>query len=147
MKRVLVLNGPNLNLLGRREPSVYGNFGPADIKTTLGSLALDLGVELDFYQSNYEGALIDMLHAGIGVASGAIFNPGAYSHTSIALRDAITALDYPVVELHISNIFAREDFRHSSLLAGVCIGSICGFGLMSYELALRALCSHIKTEE
>ncbi|GAB1432465.1 type II 3-dehydroquinate dehydratase [Spirochaetota bacterium] len=146
MKKVLVLNGPNLNLLGKREPTVYGNASLGDISLRLESVAPSLGVELEFFQSNHEGALIDELHACIDLVDGAIFNPGAYSHTSIALRDAIAAVGYPVIELHISNIFARETFRQHSLLAGVCKGSISGFGLLSYELALIAIAELVKKD-
>lgn len=146
MLELLVLNGPNLNLLGSREPGIYGIMGLAEIEGKLRELALELGVNLDFYQSNSEGALIDRLHAGIGVAAGAIFNPGAYTHTSIALRDAIAAVRYPVVEVHLSNINAREEFRRVSMLAPVCIGTISGFGWRSYTLALRAVVGAIEDQ-
>jgi len=139
MRDILVLNGPNLNLLGTREPGVYGIMGLDAIAERLRELAPALGAGLKFYQSNHEGALIDELHAGRGIVSGAIFNPGAYTHTSVALRDAIAAVAYPVVELHLSNVHAREAFRRESLLAPVCAGVVTGFGWRSYELALRAL--------
>ncbi|MDE2826670.1 MAG: type II 3-dehydroquinate dehydratase [Bacteroidota bacterium] len=135
---ILVLNGPNLNLLGTREPEKYGH-------TTLEELEVKLqrsfpDVHLSFYQSNHEGELIDRLHqARESGTSGVVFNPGAYSHTSIALRDAIKAIDLPVVEVHISNIHARESFRHSSYLAPVCAGQICGLGIEGYSLAIRWL--------
>ncbi len=139
MLEILVLNGPNLNLLGTREPGVYGTMGLAQIEERLRELAVELGVGLRFFQSNHEGALIDELHAGIGRASGAIFNPGAYTHTSVALRDAIAAVRYPVVEVHLSNVQSREEFRRISMVAPVCAGTVAGFGWRSYELALRAI--------
>ena len=135
---ILVLNGPNLNLLGTREPEKYGN-------TTLEELEVKLqrsfpDVQLSFYQSNHEGDLIDRLHqARESGMSGVVFNPGAYTHTSVALRDAIKAIDLPVVEVHISNIHARESFRHFSHLASVCAGQISGLGIEGYSLALRWL--------
>lgn len=135
---ILVLNGPNLNLLGTREPEKYGH-------TTLEELEVKLqrgfpDVRLSFYQSNHEGDLIDRLHQAYDSGtSGVVFNPGAYTHTSIALRDAIKAIDLPVVEVHISNIHARESFRHFSYLAPVCAGQISGLGIEGYSLAIRWL--------
>lgn len=144
MFELLVLNGPNLNLLGSREPGVYGTMELAGIEDKLQELALELEVHLQFFQSNSEGSLIDRLHAGIGTVAGAIFNPGAYTHTSIALRDAIAAVRYPVVEVHLSNVNAREEFRRTSMLAPVCAGTISGFGWRSYTLALRAVVGAIE---
>lgn len=132
-----MLNGPNLNLLGRREPGVYGHFTLEDVERSLRQDAPG-GTELHFYQSNHEGELIEALHRA-DLYDGVIFNAGAYTHTSIALRDAISAISAPVVEVHISNVYAREAFRHESKLAAVCVGVISGFGLDSYRLALRAL--------
>ncbi|WP_215191371.1 type II 3-dehydroquinate dehydratase [Exiguobacterium sp. s7] len=137
---ILVLNGPNLNLLGRREPDVYGDVSLKGLTAEL-LLAAPDDVQLTFVQSNHEGELIDALHEAYDYA-GVIFNAGAYTHTSIALRDAIAAIKAPVVEVHISNVHARESFRHESKLAGVCLGVINGFGLTSYTLALQALIEH-----
>lgn len=136
---ILLLNGPNLNLLGEREPGVYGELSLAQIETRLHSLAAELGLELRAAQSNHEGALIDALHDARTWAAGVVFNAGAYTHTSVALRDAISAIRIPVIEVHLSNTQAREEFRHTSLIAPVCRGSIAGFGWYSYALALYAL--------
>lgn len=137
--KICVLQGPNLNLTGLREPGVYGSRTLEDIHRRIARRAGELGVEVEFYQSNWEGALIDKLHACRSTVDGIIFNPGAYSHTSYALRDAISAIGLPVVEVHISNIHAREEFRHTSLITAVCLGQICGLGEAGYILALEAL--------
>jgi len=141
MKPVLILNGPNLNLLGLREPGVYGSTTLEDIEAELRLLAQELKIELQFFQSNTEGHLIDKLHEARTSCAGVVFNPGAYTHTSVALRDAISSIaPVPVVEVHLSNVYARPDtFRHKSLLAPVCAGQIAGFGPASYMLGLRAV--------
>ncbi|MDD3430008.1 MAG: type II 3-dehydroquinate dehydratase [Oscillospiraceae bacterium] len=139
--KVLVINGPNLNLLGKREPGVYGTQTLQSINDKLATQAHQLDVEISFYQSNHEGGLIDKLHEAMDTQDGVILNAGAYTHTSIALRDAIAAIKIPVVEVHLSNVHAREEFRHHSCISPVCAGVICGFGANSYSLALQALVS------
>ncbi len=144
MKRsLLILNGPNLNLLGTRQPEVYGSTTLKDIENLCAAKAAALGVTLDFEQSNHEGKLIDAIHAAQGKHDGIILNAGAYTHTSVALMDAIASVALPVVELHLSNIHARETFRHRSYIGRVAVGQICGFGAAGYPLAMDALLSHI----
>jgi len=139
MKSILLLHGPNLNLLGAREPEVYGRLTLEDINTRIQAAGQEVGLEVRCLQSNHEGALIDALHDARNWASGVLFNPGGYTHTSVALRDAIAAIGIPVVEVHLSNVYAREEFRHTSLISPVCKGKISGFGWHSYWLGLMAL--------
>ncbi|AQZ51774.1 type II 3-dehydroquinate dehydratase [Martelella mediterranea] len=138
-RAIFVLNGPNLNLLGQREPGIYGDMSLAAIENECRKLGEELGFSIDFRQSNHEGVLVDWLHEANEKAAGVAINPGAYGHTSIALHDAIRAIAVPVVELHISNIHAREAFRHKSMISPAVKGVICGFGQDSYLLAIRAL--------
>ncbi len=155
MTTLLVLHGPNLNLLGTREPEIYGALTLAEINERLKVAASTLtpnpspegrgeSVEVYFFQSNHEGALIDALQEAAQKADGVIFNPAGYTHTSVALRDTVAAIGIPVVEVHLSNVYAREEFRHKSLLSAVCAGKISGFGWMSYKLALEALVEMLK---
>jgi 3-dehydroquinate dehydratase-2 len=144
--RVLLLNGPNLNLLGLREPWLYGAQTLAQIEAALAERAGALGVELECFQSNYEGALVDRIHAARTAADGILINAGAYTHTSIALRDALLGVAIPFVELHLSNTHAREPFRHHSFLADRAVGVICGFGPTSYSLALEGLVAHLRAQ-
>ena len=139
MTKLLVIHGPNLNLLGTREPEVYGSMTMEDINSKLVEQGRALDVEVRCQQSNSEGTLIDILHEARTWADGVIFNPGGYTHTSVALRDAISYISIPVVEVHLSNVYAREEFRHKSLLSAVCKGKITGFGWHSYALGLQAL--------
>jgi 3-dehydroquinate dehydratase-2 len=138
-ERVLVFNGPNLNLLGRREPAIYGTDTLADVSNRLERLAVELGCTCDVRQTNYEGQLVEWLHGAWETADGVILNPAAWTHNSYAVRDAVAAITPPVVELHISNIHARESFRGQSVITAVAAGMICGFGTAGYELAVRGL--------
>ena len=137
--KILVLHGPNLNLLGTREPETYGSMTLDEINAKLVEQGEKSGTEVTCQQSNHEGALIDALQDARDWADGVIFNPGGYTHTSVALRDAVAAIGIPVVEVHLSNVYAREEFRHKSLLSAVCKGKVTGFGWRSYTLGLQAL--------
>jgi 3-dehydroquinate dehydratase II len=143
---ILVLHGPNLNLLGKREPEVYGHQTLADINDLLAQQAEQLKVSLTTYQSNHEGALVDTIQSAMGVHQGILINPGAYTHTSVAIRDAIAAVALPTVEVHLSNIHKREAFRQHSYIAGVALGQICGFGADSYRLGLDALVKYLRSK-
>lgn len=136
---ILVLNGPNLNLLGTRQPEVYGHVTLADIQALCRTKADALGLGLDFEQSNHEGKLIDLIHAARGPHHGIIINAGAYTHTSIAIMDALKSVALPVIELHLSNVHARESYRHRSFIAPIAVGQICGFGAAGYPLAIEAM--------
>jgi 3-dehydroquinate dehydratase-2 len=142
--KILLLHGPNLNLLGTREPGVYGSMMLDDINAKMVALGAELGAEVTCLQSNHEGVLIDALHDARTWAAGVVFNPGGYTHTSVALRDAISAIVIPVIEVHLSNVYAREEFRHVSLVSAVCKGKVSGFGWRSYELGLRGLIDIIR---
>jgi 3-dehydroquinate dehydratase-2 len=141
---ILVLHGPNLNLLGLREPGIYGSLTLAEINRLLESKAVELQAEVLSVQSNHEGVLVDAIHGALGKHQGIVINAGAYTHTSVALRDAIAAVNLPTVEVHLSNIYRREDFRHHSYIAPVVIGQISGFGAQSYLLGLEALVYYLR---
>ncbi len=142
--RLLLINGPNLNLLGKREPDLYGSTTLTSIEEDLRESGRTKGAELQFFQSNFEGALVERIHKAFGQVDGILINAGAYTHTSIALRDALLGVDIPYVELHLSNIYSREQFRHHSFLAEHAVGVVSGFGVMSYELAMEGLVNYLK---
>jgi 3-dehydroquinate dehydratase-2 len=141
MKKILVLNGPNINMLGIREPAVYGNITLAEIEKSLSSLAKELKVEVEFFQSNHEGKIVDKIQDSVNKIFGIIINPAAFTHTSIAIRDALSSISVPTIEVHISNIYAREEFRHKSYIAAAAIGQIAGLGIDGYLFALRKIAS------
>ena len=141
---LLLINGPNLNLVGRREPAIYGSQTLEDIQDELLTLASDLNAKLKFFQSNSEGEMIDCIQNSAGSVDGILINAGAYTHTSIALRDALLGVAIPYVEIHLSNIYAREEFRHKSFLSDKALGLVCGFGVNSYQLALKGIVSYLK---
>jgi 3-dehydroquinate dehydratase II len=143
---ILVLHGPNLNLLGQREPEVYGSTTLADINQLVATAAQELGAKIIAFQSNHEGALVDQIHAAYNQHQGILINPGAYTHTSVAIRDAIAGVAIPTVEVHLSNVYKRESFRHHSYIAPVAVGQISGFGAESYRLGLEALVHHLRQQ-
>ena len=145
--KILVLHGPNLNMLGTREPEIYGVTTLEEINTDLASAAKDWGAEIEFFQSNHEGALVDRIQEAQSWADGILINPGGLTTTSVSLRDALLATGLPIVEVHLSNIFAREEFRHHSLVSGIALGVICGLGPTGYGLGLNALIEHLDEEE
>ncbi|MCD8488220.1 MAG: type II 3-dehydroquinate dehydratase [Desertifilum sp.] len=146
MFSVLVLHGPNLNLLGQREPGIYGSVTLADINQRLEAEGRSLQTQVSTFQSNHEGALVDAIHQALNLHQGLLINAGAYTHTSVAIRDAIAAVALPTVEVHLSNIYRREEFRHHSYIAPIAIGQISGFGAQSYRLGLQALIEYLKTQ-
>ena len=143
-QRILVIHGPNLNLLGSREPDIYGNASLEEINGDLSSAAKEWGAEVEFFQSNYEGALVDRIQESQSWADGILINPGGLTHTSVTLRDALVATELPIVEVHLSNIFAREEFRRNSFVSPIALGVISGFGPMGYGLGLNALLEHLE---
>ena len=142
---LLLINGPNLNLVGKREPSIYGSQTLEDIQEELLNLASELDAKLKFFQSNSEGEMIDCIQKSVGSIDGILINAGAYTHTSIALRDALLGVSIPYVEVHLSNIYSREEFRHKSFLSDKALGLVCGFGSTSYQLALQGIVSYLKS--
>lgn len=144
MQKILVIHGPNLNLLGKRQPKIYGKLSLSDINKQLEVLAKKEKIKIEFFQSNHEGKIVDIIGQAKDKFSALLINPAAYTHTSVAIRDAIAAIDIPTIEVHLSNIYAREEFRHTSLIAPVAVGQVCGFGINSYLLGLQAIVRLIK---
>lgn len=143
--KLLIINGPNLNMLGIREPEKYGVITLSDIEKELYAYSFELGIDIETFQSNFEGEIIDKIQKALENFEGILINPGGYTHTSVAIRDAISSVKLPCVEVHMTNVYAREEFRHKSLIAPVCIGQIAGFGKESYKLGLKALSSYLQT--
>ncbi len=146
MKKILVIHGPNLNLLGRREPKIYGSTTLEQINSGLKKVASARKVALTIKQSNHEGQIVDLVGKAVGKFDGLLINPAAYTHTSVAIRDAVAAVDIPAVEVHLSNIYSREEFRHKSLITPVVKGTVLGFGASSYSLGLQALCDLLESK-
>ncbi len=144
--KILVINGPNMNMLGIREPEKYGTLTLKELEKELYAYSFELGIDIETFQSNHEGEIVEKIQKSYKDASGIVLNAAAYTHTSVAIRDAISSVDIPVVEVHMTNIHSREDFRQKSLIAGVCLGQISGFGAESYKLALLALCTMLKKQ-
>ena len=145
MTSLLILNGPNLNLLGQRQPEIYGHMTLADVRELCDKKAKKLGIDIEFEQTNHEGRMVDLIQAAKTTHDGIILNAGAYTHTSIALFDALTSVEMPAIELHLSNVFSRESFRHHSYISNVAIGVICGFGAHGYPVAIDAMLAHLQT--
>lgn len=143
--KILIINGVNLNMLGIREPEKYGSMTLKDLEKELYAFSFELGIDIETFQSNHEGEIVEKIQSALNNFDGIVINAGAYTHTSIAIRDAIAAINKPVVEIHITNIYKREEFRHNSYLAGVCIGQISGFGINSYKLGLKAIVDFLST--
>lgn len=144
--KVLVINGVNMNMLGIREPEKYGTMTLKDLEKELYAYSFELGIDLETYQSNHEGEIVEKIHSALNTADGIVINPGAYTHTSIAIRDALAAVNIPAVEIHMTNIHGREDFRHKSMIADVCTAQISGFGFNSYKLGLKGLVDFLKND-
>ncbi len=144
--KILVINGVNMNMLGIREPEKYGSMTLKDLEKILYAFSFELGVDVEMYQSNHEGEIVEKIHSAYQNVEGIVINPGAYTHTSVAIRDAIAAVNIPTVEVHMTNIHAREDFRHTSLIAPVCMAQISGFGFDGYKLGLKGLVDFLKSD-
>ena len=144
--KIFVINGVNMNMLGIREPEKYGAMTLKDLEKILYAFSFELGVDVEMFQSNHEGEIVEKIHSAYNNAAGIVINPGAYTHTSVAIRDAIAAVNIPTVEVHMTNIRAREDFRHTSLIAPVCMAQISGFGFDGYKLGLKGLVDFLKSD-
>ncbi len=144
--KILVINGVNMNMLGIREPDKYGSMTLKDLEKDLYAYSFELGIDIETYQSNHEGEIVEKIHSAYNNADGIVINPGAYTHTSVAIRDALSAVNIPTVEIHMTNIHSREDFRHKSLIAPVCMAQISGFGFDSYKLGLKGLVNFLKSD-
>lgn len=144
--KILVINGVNMNMLGIREPDKYGSMTLKELEKDLYAYSFELGIDIETYQSNHEGEIVEKIHSAYNNADGIVINPGAYTHTSVAIRDALSAVNIPTVEIHMTNIHSREDFRHKSLIAPVCMAQISGFGFDSYKLGLKGLVNFLKSD-